>query len=377
MGLKPNRRELLAGAALAGGSLSYGQNKTPATRPELPPGMKLSVMCNPDPSDQDLQFITQLGVEYVNFDIAPERATYENFVRIRQKVEAAGLKVWNIGNSGARNMEEVVLNLPGRDQKIEEYKQYLRNLAKAGLYYTTYAHMANGIWSTSREPTRGGAMARSFDMEKGGTGSWRKKYEGPLTHGRRYTPDELWENYTYFIKAVVPVAEEVGVRIGCHPDDPPGVELGGIPRCIFGTFDGYVRALEIANSPSVGVCLCCGCWLEGGALMGKDLIQAVRYFGRQGKLFKVHFQAVSSPLPRFTEVFIDDCYVDYYDVLKALREVNYNGVVWPTHVPAMVDVGCTSLRRDGGIAGTAYYVGYVKALLRRVNAEAGGSGPRA
>jgi mannonate dehydratase len=152
------------------------------------------------------------------------------------------------------------------------------------------------------------------------------------------------------------------------------VELGGVPRCIFGTFDGYVRALEIANSPNVGVCFCCGCWLEGGPLMGKNVFEAIRHFGKQGMLFKVHLQAVSSPLPRFTEVFIDECYVDFYDVLKVLREVNFNGVVWPTHVPAMVDVGCTTLRRDGGIGGTAFYVGYVKALLKRVNAEAAASG---
>jgi mannonate dehydratase len=111
--------------------------------------------------------------------------------------------------------------------------------------------------------------------------------------------------------------------------------------------------------------------------MGRNVFEAIRYFSKQGKLFKVHFQAVSSPLPHFTEVFIDDCYVDYYEVLKVLREVDFNGVVWPTHVPAMVDVGCTTLRRDGGIAGTAFYVGYVKALLRRVNAEAGGSGRKA
>ena len=89
-----------------------------------------------------------------------------------------------------------------------------------------------------------------------------KTFEGPLTHGRKFTADEIWQNYTYFIKQVVPVAEEVGVRIGIHPDDPPVAELGGVPRAIFSNYNGYVKALEIANSPNVGVCLCCGTWMD-------------------------------------------------------------------------------------------------------------------
>ena len=146
-------------------------------------------------------------------------------------------------------MPEVTLNLPGRDEKIDEYKQYLRDLGKAGIYYTTYAHMGNGIWSSDPETTRGGAPARAFKLETA-KGYWDGKvFEPPLTHGRKFSQEELWENYTYFIKQVVPVAEEVGVRIGIHPDDPPVPELGGVPRHMFGTFDGYIKALS--RSPIV------------------------------------------------------------------------------------------------------------------------------
>src|SRR5881409_3702955 len=108
------------------------------------------------------------------------------------------------------NMPEVTLNLAGRDQKIEEYKNYLRNLAKAGIFYTTYAHMGNGIWSSKPETTRGGAPARAFRHETA-KGNWvGKVFEPPLTHGRKFTKEELWENYTYFIKEIVPVAEALG-----------------------------------------------------------------------------------------------------------------------------------------------------------------------
>jgi mannonate dehydratase len=214
--------KLAAGAAAAGAIWTPLETRAASKLTPLPRGIKVSLQISGDASDEDLRFAQQLGVEYVNIPSGGDRATLENFTRLKQKVEAAGLKVWNIGNSNVHNMQEVTLNLPGRDQKIEEYKNYLRNLAKAGIFYTTYAHMGNGIWSSERETTRGGAPARAFDMDKNPKGNWAGKvFEGALTHGRKYTKEELWDNYTYFIKQVVPVAEELGIRIGIHPDDPP------------------------------------------------------------------------------------------------------------------------------------------------------------
>src|SRR5678816_40291 len=121
----------------------------------LSPGIKVSLQISSNATDEDLQFAQQLGVEYVNIPTGGAASTLENFINLKQRVEAAGLKVWNIGNSNVHNMQEVTLNLPGRDAKIEEYKQFLRNLAKAGIFYTTYAHMGNGIWSSGRTPVRG------------------------------------------------------------------------------------------------------------------------------------------------------------------------------------------------------------------------------
>ena len=93
----------------------------------------------------------------------PDLRTAEGFLQIKKRYADAGITVWNIGNTSVHNMPEVTLNLPGRDEKIEEYKQYLRNLGQAGIYYTTYAHMGNGIWSSGRATIRG-AAAREFDM---------------------------------------------------------------------------------------------------------------------------------------------------------------------------------------------------------------------
>ena len=327
------------------------------------PGIKIAAQVTPEPSEDELAFVRRLGVEYVVLWTGGDKASYEYYASRRALFEATGLRIYGFGSSSVHNQDAIVLGLPNRDEKIEEYKAHLRNLGRAGIPYTTYAHMANGIWSTAREPARGGAMARAFDLAKAETGHWAGKvYRMPLTHGRAYSEEEIWDNYIYFIKQVVPVAEEAGVRIGIHPDDPPVPELGGIPRPIFSSFEGYKRALEIADSPNVGMCLCVGCWLEGGELMGKDVLETIRYFGGQDKLFKVHLRNVTQPLPHFVETFLNAGYMELYKVVEALREVDFRGVMIADHIPLMDDD-----RR----VGTAYSIGYMQALVERANAAHG------
>lgn len=343
-------RRAFAGAAAAAAAMPAAAAKK---LEPLSPGIKISMQVNEDVNETDLGWIRQMGVEYLNVQTGKGRATLENFLDIKKRAEAQGLKVWNISNNDNRNIEEVTLNLPGRDTKIEWLKQYIRDTGKAGIGYITYAHMANGIWSSAPEKTRGGAQARSFRLATA-KGNWNGKvYEGPLTHGRKYTKEELWDNYTYFIKQIAPVAEEAGVRIGIHPDDPPVPELGGIPRHIFGTYDGYVRALEIANSPNIGVCLCCGTWMEGGKSTGKDVFEAVRGFAKMGKLWKIHFRNVTSPIPDFVETYIDDGYTDMGKLMRTLVEVDFRGNLIADHVPAM---------NGGRYSGWSYSMGYIRAL---------------
>ncbi len=327
----------------------------------LTPGIKISMQVGEQVGDDELKWIKQMGVEYLNVQTGKGRGTYDNFMAIKKRCEAAGLKVWNISNNDNRNIEEITLNLSGRDAKIEWLKQYIRDTGKAGIGYITYAHMANGIWSNEkREEIRGGASARAFKLGVA-KGFWNGKvYSGDLTHGRKYSKEELWENYTYFIKQIAPVAEEAGVRIGIHPDDPPVPELGGIPRHIFGTYDGYVRAMEIANSPAIGICLCCGTWMEGGKSTGKDVYDAVRGFAKMGKLWKIHFRNVNAPIPYFVETYIDNGYTDMYKLMRTLVEVDFRGNLIADHVPEMA---------GGRGNGWSYSMGYIRALHQAAKAE--------
>lgn len=338
---------------------------TQLSKVEIEPGLKIAAQMSPEPSEEDLQFVKQMGIDYVVLWTDASKASYEYFASRRKLFENHGLKIYGFGNRDVHNQDAIVLGLENRDAKVEQYKQHLRDLGRAGIPYTTYAHMANGIWSTDRETTRGGASARGFDLAKADKGHWNGRYyHAPLSHGRRYTPEEIWDNFTRFIQEVAPVAEEADVKIGIHPDDPPQPELAGVPRCIFSSYDGYQRALEIADSPNVGICFCVGCWLEGGPLMGKDVLSSIRDFGRAGKIFKVHFRNVSAPLPHFVETFVDNGYMDMYQVMKTLREVNFDGVIIPDHIPLMAN--------DPRV-GTAYTIGYMKALVQRANEEVAAS----
>ena len=198
-----------------------------------------------------------------------------------------------------------------------------------------------------------------------------------LTHSREYSEEELWNNFEYYINAVKPTIEESGVKVGIHPDDPPGLKLGGVPRCIFSTFSGYESALEIADSPNIGICLCAGTWLEGGDTTEKNVTEMAKYFGDQNKLFKIHFRNVDKPLPHFKETFLDDGYMDMYKIIKVLKEVNFDGIIIPDHNPTMgslKDRGSESNHYESkyGVqnrTATAFAIGYMKALVERAEEE--------
>ncbi|MBM4419542.1 MAG: hypothetical protein FJ033_14705, partial [Chloroflexi bacterium] len=165
----------------------------PLTR--VQPGVKVTAQISPEAKDEDLAFIRQMGVEHVVLwtDASKSSATY--YAERKEHFRNNGLQVYGFGNRDVHNQPAIVLNTPEGPAKIEEYKRHLQALGKAGIPYTTYAHMPNGIWSTDRETTRGGASARAFDLAKATFGRWHTtEFHLPLTNGRIYTDDEVWEN---------------------------------------------------------------------------------------------------------------------------------------------------------------------------------------
>lgn len=269
-------------------------------------------------------------------------------------------------NAKSRN---IILGTDKRDEDIAMFCDNIRMLAKAGIHTTTFVWEPDGVWASTWEcPTRGGALTRKVDMSVllgNGVDCSTRYTQVPidrqayadtnLTHGRIYTEDEMWANYEYFIRRVIPIAEECGVRLALHPNDPPVPSVGGV-ACLIKSFDDYKRAFSIIPSEFLGMEFCCGCWLEAASTFG-DIHDAIEYFNRERKIFLVHFRNVDAQLPCFVETFIDDGYGDMFDLMKAFMRTDYNGTLVMDHSPVMVKEG-------GKYAEAAYANGYIKALMK-------------
>lgn len=331
--------------------------------------IRIAVQAPVDINESQISFYRQMGVAHVILSPDETKAGADYYAERKKYFADKTLQVYGINNISLLNDEKIVLNLPGRDERIERYKQHLIALGKAGITYTTYAHTANGVWSSANATTRADAVSRSLDLNGENSGQWGdKKYTGPLSNGREYTAKEIWDNFEYFIKAVAPVAEENHVRIGILPDDPPVPKLAGVPR-IFSSFDGYKHALELANSLNVGLCLSIGTWAEGGNNLGKDILGMIDYFGQQKKLFKVRVSNIDQPLPHFENTFVDNGYIDIYKVITALKKVNFDGVVIAENIPQMVSNGGGRNANSSYDPSLAWTIGYIKCLRDRVEEE--------
>jgi len=305
-------------------------------------------------TDDDLLFLQQIGLKWVRLEFGERPITFEALRAAQQRYARFGMSIYSGVHYSYRSLR-VQLGQPGRDQDIETYRQFLRDLGRLNIPVASYDFHPGNTYTTSSVERRG-YTAREFDLA-----AFRAAEKQEF--GRDYTADEIWANYTYFMRAVLPVAEQAGVKLALHPDDPPLAKMNGVAK-LFTNYDGYHRAEEISGgSPNWGLTFCVGTWAEGGTQMGKDVFEMIRDFGGRGKIFEVHFRNVSGPLPRFVEAFPDDGYLDMYKVMKTLRSVNFTGAAEPDHVP--------KLAGDSGIlrAGTAYCLVYMRTLLQRANDE--------
>jgi mannonate dehydratase len=286
----------------------------------------------------------------------PVRWDYLELLHLRKRIESFGLALEAIENVPIHFYERCLTGAAGRDEEIENYRKTIRALGRAGVPILGYHWMANRVWRTAKhEPTRGGASVSSFDLDLAS--------RAPATFGREIGEDEVWENYRYFIEAVLPVAEEEGVMLALHPDDPPVPALGGVAR-IFRDLAGARRAIEdIAPSPNHQLDFCMGTWAEMGV---ETMLGALDHFVSAGKVAYIHFRNVRGTVPRFEETFIDDGDVDVAEVMRLLVSRGFDGILIDDHVPHMVD------DTEWMHRGRAYAIGYIKGLLRAT--EAGRSG---
>jgi mannonate dehydratase len=211
------------------------------------------------------------------------------------------------------------------------------------------------------EPTRGrgGAHYSTFVYDQA-------RQDPPLTEAGPVSEDDEWERITYFLQRVIPVANEFKTRMACHPHDPAMPRdrgFRGVHRAL-GSVDGLKRFIEISPSPYHGLNFCQGTVSEMLAKPGEQIFDVIRYFGSRGKIFNVHFRNIRGGFLKFQETFPDDGDVNMIRALRVYKEVGYDGMLMPDHVPHI----------DGDAGGKqafAYAYGYIQALIQMINMEAG------
>jgi mannonate dehydratase len=264
--------------------------------------------------------------------------------------EGAGIDVAVIEGS-VPITDKTRLGLPGRDEEIETFKRFLRDVGDLGIPVVCYDWMAGFRWTRTNVsiPARGGSLVTGFDNEK--------MSGGPPTAAADTTAEELWENLEYFLERVVPVAEEADVRLGLHPDDPPRSEVRGMPR-IANSVEAYDRVLDIYDSEYNGVTLCQGNFTA----MGADIPETIHHFG--DRINFVHFRDVEGDPDEFVETWHDEGPTDMLAAMRAYDDVGFTGPARPDHVPTMV--GESNSVPGYHTKGRLFAIGYMRGLLESV-----------
>jgi len=271
-------------------------------------------------------------------------------LKIKRRVESYGLKIGValLPQEAGTQHWNIRLGRPEREEEIKDVCRSIEVLGEEGIPVVEYVFNLSAVWgSTIRSSARGGALTRHFDYEEVKDACVEPEF--------RASEEEVWERIKYFLEHVVPVAEDVGVKLACHPDDPPVPTLRGETR-VLGSLEGMKRLIDIVPSEANGINFCQGTVAE----MGVDVIEAIRYFGSRGKIHHVHFRNVKGSVPRFDESFIDDGDVDMLEAMRTYKEVGYTGTIMPDHTPRVV--GDT----PWGHRGRAFALGYMKALMKIV-----------
>ena len=306
----------------------------------------------PDP-DERWELAKQMGVTDAvvhPLEIGDDKTTW-TFDELR------GLSNWLDGDGLSLSVLEgsvpltdrIRLGLDGRDDDITEFQQFLRDCGRLDIPVICYDWMAGVRWARTdaHVEARGGSLVTGYDNTR--------LQGGPAVPAAERTREEGFGALAYFLESVVPVAEEAGVTLALHPDDPPRERVRGVPR-IVNSVAQYDRILDIVDSEHNGLTFCQGNF----AAMGVDIPETIRHFG--DRINFVHFRDVEGDADQFVETWHDDGPTDMHAAMAAYDEAVGDDVpMRPDHVPTMA--GEDNSNPGYHTKGRLFAVGYMRGLL--------------
>jgi len=360
------RRQFLqsaAAGALAAAPAPAAQKKGPVRKSQI----KLGTQHNS--SDAVLPILAAFGVNHICSTLPSAKFdqawSVEGLTKLRERVESYGIKLDCVPLplsssyiSKSENPNIMLGKSPERDREIDDICQMIRNASKAGIPTLKYNMSILGVVRTESTPGRGNCTYSTFDLSKA------TNKDEPTPAGK-VSEEDAWQRITYFLNRVIPVAAEYKVRMACHPHDPGmprDVGFRGVHR-VLGSVDGLKKFLTINENPYHGLNFCQGTVSEMLKDPGNEIYDVIRYFGSRKKIFNVHFRNIRGGFLKFQETFPDDGDVNFIRAIRVYKEVGFDGMLMPDHVP--------KIKGDqGGAQAFAYCFGYIAALIQMVNQEA-------
>ncbi len=328
-------------------------------------GMEMSEAYFWGPDERRVALAKQLNVFGAVAGVNPGVAGLKQAVAWEYKTVKAVKEAWaklglnfNVVEGPPALGNKTKLGLAGRDEEIEHFIAFMRNLKRVGIDTICYNWMPVISWARTQFdwPGRGGALMTAFDYEK--------VKDLPLTEFGEVSKETLWATLTYFLEAVVPEAEKIGIKLAMHPDDPQVDRIRGISR-IMNTVENFRKLVDTVQSPSNGITMCQGNF----ALMGVDIPTLIREFGQRDLIHFVHFRNVQDlsgqvPSTKFVETFHDEGMIDMYEAMKAYYEIGFRGPIRPDHVPTMA--GDSNDHPGYSTLGAQFAFGYMRGLMEAV-----------
>ena len=363
------------GVGGGGGRGGAGRGGADASAPGGPGGAGANTPADPLSGPKRIK---QLGVNHVLGGAGGSPWTEQSLNTAMERFKAVDITVSNLMINVSN---DILYGKKGnkRDEDIEKFKLSVIAAGKVGLpviEYNFYAHRAMEGYFEEVDTARGSSGWTGFDYELVQTANQQYQTR-PEEKGMKFKDlpalasegahnlEEMWNNITYFLKAVVPTAEKANVRLALHPNDPPAPVSRGSQQ-IMGSLAGWKKLISIVNSPSNGITFDCGVTRE----MGEDPVEVCRYFGSRDRINHVHFRNVilMKPYERYQEVWIDEGMNNMFAVMKELVKSKYKYQIYPEHQRRLdydTDRGrIGGYPGGGGYAAIAYTVGYTRAMLQ-------------